>query len=305
MRRFFILFLFFVLLHIPAVAAVGGEVDGLTRHPARPRLVAIGDVHGDFDALRAALRLGGAIDEEDRWSGGELWVVQTGDFLDRGPGELLIIRLLSRLEKEAAEAGGRLIILNANHEIVNVDWIFRYATEEGFAVFRGMKGLDLDHPRVAALPEKKRHRAAAFMPGGPMARVLATRSIYAIVGDTVFVHGGLTQVHIAYGLERINAEMRDWMLGKSPDCPDVLKGRDAPVWMRDYSRTDGPADCEQLARALTMLGVERMVVGHTVQSRVNPACGGRVWRIDTGMSRHYGGPVEVLEITQDRVRALR
>jgi hypothetical protein len=49
-----------------------------------------------------------------------------------------------------------------------------------------------------------------------------------------------------------------------------------------------------------------MVVGHTVQEEgITSACGGRVWRIDTGMSSHYGGPLEVLQIEGDSVRVLR
>src|ERR1700733_10552472 len=43
------------------------------------RIVAIGDLHGDLDHTRRALRLAGAIDAGDRWTGGHLVVVQTGD----------------------------------------------------------------------------------------------------------------------------------------------------------------------------------------------------------------------------------
>ena len=58
-----------------------------TRFPAPPRLLAFGDVHGDLQATRQALRLAGAIDAHDRWVGGPLVVVQTGDQLDRGDDE--------------------------------------------------------------------------------------------------------------------------------------------------------------------------------------------------------------------------
>ena len=280
-------------------------IDALVRHPAPARLVAFGDIHGDFGALQRVLRLAGVTDAEDHWIGGTLWVVHTGDYLDRGDGELKIMQLLSKLKEEAALAGGRMIVLNANHEIINVDWVFRFVTDRGFASFDGMKGLGLTNPKVAAVLEHKRSRAAAFLPGGPMATRLAENPIYAIVGDTVFVHGGFSPAHVKYGIERINREMRDWMLGKAEACPQVLKGSKAPVWMRDYSRVDGPADCEMLSQTLTLLGVKRMVVGHTVQAHVNAACDGRIWRIDTGMSAHYGGPVEALEITSDGFRAIR
>ncbi len=49
-----------------------------------------------------------------------------------------------------------------------------------------------------------------------------------------------------------------------------------------------------------------MVVGHTVQRQgVNSACGRGVWRIDVGLSRYFGGPIQVLEIRGDDVTVLR
>src|SRR5689334_22177737 len=76
------------------------------RLPAPRRLVAVGDLHGDLGATRAALRAAGAIDERDRWAGGDLVVVQTGDVLDRGDDERAILELIARLESEARAAGG-------------------------------------------------------------------------------------------------------------------------------------------------------------------------------------------------------
>src|SRR5690242_9803231 len=67
-----------------ATASAAAKPIGL---PAPERLVAIGDLHGDLDATRAVLRLAGAIGDGDKWTGGKLVVVQTGDQLDRGDGE--------------------------------------------------------------------------------------------------------------------------------------------------------------------------------------------------------------------------
>jgi hypothetical protein len=40
-----------------------------------------------------------------------------------------------------------------------------------------------------------------------------------------------------------------------------------------------------------------MVVGHTVQDHgITSACDGTLWRIDVGLAKHYGGPIEVLEL---------
>lgn len=44
--------------------------------PSVPRLVAIGDLHGDMGKARRAFRIAGLIDERDRWVGGTTTVVQ-------------------------------------------------------------------------------------------------------------------------------------------------------------------------------------------------------------------------------------
>ena len=43
---------------------------------AVPRLVAIGDLHGDMQKARRAFRLGGLVDASDRWAGGTTTAVQ-------------------------------------------------------------------------------------------------------------------------------------------------------------------------------------------------------------------------------------
>ena len=60
---------------------------------------------------------------------------QVGDQLDRGDNEIEILYYLERLQKEAAAAGGALHVLNGNHETMNVDGRFRYATIPGLADF--------------------------------------------------------------------------------------------------------------------------------------------------------------------------
>jgi hypothetical protein len=56
-------------------------------------------------------------------------------------------------------------------------------------------------------------------------------------------------------------------------------------------------------RRAQMLGVARMVVGHTVQPRANAACDDQVWRIDVGMSSYYGVPMGI-EIVDGEVTVL-
>jgi hypothetical protein len=285
----------------PAAAAEPGcTLDPLpTRLPAAGRIVAIGDVHGDLAATLAALRLAGAVDDEGRWSGGELVLVQTGDILDRGDDEQAIIDLFERLQGEAATAGGRVVVLNGNHEFMNAAGDLRYVTAGGYRDFDDAPGAD-PAAAPAGIPAPARARVAALAPGGSYARVLAGRRTVAVVGDTLFVHGGITATY-AGQLDQINRTGRCWLEGGGPQ-PRWLGDPEGPVWTRAFS--SGDRACAALEAALEAAGVTRMVVGHTPQDHINAGCDGKVWRIDVGLASFYGGPIEVLELIGDRATVL-
>lgn len=254
----------------------------LAPNPARisrpRRAVAIGDLHGDLNATRAALRAAGAIDDRDAWIGGELVVVQLGDVLDRGDDESQVLELLDRLDKDARAAGGAVIMLLGNHEFMNAAQDFRYVTRDGATDFGG---------------DRKR----ALAPGGPWAKRLAHHDIIAIIGDTILSHAGVVG-DWAGNIERVNLSSRCWLDGQAggdSDPPPVLVSEDSPVWTRVWGM--GDADCALLDQVLAKVDAKRMVVAHTVQERgVTSACDGKLWRIDVGLSAFYGGPIEVLEL---------
>jgi hypothetical protein len=269
------------------------------------RIVAIGDLHGDLDATRAALRLAGAIDSLDRWIGADLVLVQTGDVLDRGDDEEAIIRLFERLAEEADAAGGAVHALNGNHELMNAYYDYRYVTDGGYADFEDVTVVETVDSLLATLEPEQRARAQALRPGGEFAGLLAERNIFLIIGNTLFTHGSVLPEHVDLGLDQMNGEIQAWLRNEAPQ-PEWIRGDRSPVWNRLYS--DGPdlAACDTLASVLDRLDVKRLVVGHTVQDAgITAYCGGRVWCIDVGMAEHYGGRPEALEIRGDAVRGLR
>ncbi len=265
------------------------------RHEQRGRLVALGDVHGDLDATRRALRLAGAIDESDQWIGGTLQLVQTGDILDRGDDEQAILDLFERITKEATAAGGAVYQLHGNHELMNAMGDFRYVTRGGFADFASEPPPE---------PLTKEARARAFFPGGSYAKKLAELDMVTVVGDSVFVHGGVLPRFVPE-LEKSNRDVRCFLLGGHEQPPPAVLDSEGPLWTRAFS-SDTP-NCSELEKTLSALGVKRMVVGHTPQlSGITSACDEKVWRIDTGMASYYQGPTEVLQIDADgKVSVLR
>lgn len=294
-----------------ATIALGGAcggpgVEGSGETEAVPeRIVAIGDIHGDLNAARAALRLAGAIDAEDHWIGGDLVVVQTGDILDRGDDEAAIFALFDRLGEEASQSGGAVHIINGNHELMNSYLDYRYVTEGGLTEFEGLGDTEADDSLLATLDPSERVRAAAFRPGGPLALRLAEQAVTVTIGNTLFTHAGILPEHVDLGLDRMEAEVQAWLRDEVPQ-PEWIRGDRGLVWNRVFSDLPNPDVCDTLDEVLDRLNLQRMVVGHTVQETgITSFCGGRVWCIDVGMAAHYGGRPEVLEIRGDVVRGLR
>ncbi len=255
------------------------------RHPGGPRIVAVGDVHGDLDALRQALRAASLINDQDRWIGAESILVQTGDILDRGDDEQEALDLLDAWRVQARAAGGDVVELLGNHEVMNVAGDLRYVTPGGFADFTDAPGVRADAADLVKYPAAMRARMAAFRPGGVYATRLAAHNVIGVVGDTAFVHGGLLPPHVDYGLAKLNDETAAWMTRRGP-LPELLNGKDSPLWTRALSTTDAPPDCAMVEATLEAAKVKRIVVGHTVQPQgITSACEGKVWRIDVGLAR--------------------
>ena len=116
----------------PTFQTVESTHEITTFYPASQRVVALGDVHGDSYALSTVLLNAGLINDEGAWVGEDSVLVQVGDVLDRGPDEAFCLSLLMRLQKEAREVGGDVIMLLGNHEVMNSDLDYRYVDPLGW-----------------------------------------------------------------------------------------------------------------------------------------------------------------------------
>jgi hypothetical protein len=267
--------------------------------------IAFGDVHGDYWALLKALKLAKVINEDLKWIGGKTHVVQVGDQLDRGAGERKILDLLERLRAEAHKVGGGVHPLVGNHETMNLDLDFRYVFPGGWKTFQDQYDPELEKNWIRKYPLKQRGRVMAFMPGGTYAKILGGHNIVQVIGDTLFVHGGISPKYAAYGINRINSEYRAWALGKGKR-PGFVSDSNGPLWSRAYSNEVNPKNCQDLGRTLKALKLKRMVVAHTVQRNgINSKCEGRVIRVDVGLSQYYGGNPQVLEIVGEKLKVVQ
>jgi len=295
-----------VLLFMPLLMAVAAEVPPRLEEAVPDtfegveRVVAVGDVHGDVEALMEVLRLAGLIDEEGRWSGGKAHLVQTGDIADRAPRTRDCYELLMRLEREALAAGGRVHVLLGNHEVMNMRGDLRYVTPEELASYADQSPTP-DAP--GARPGLAGHRVA-FGPEGRYGQWLRSRPGVLRIDGTLFMHGGLQPAVSARTLAELNRWVRqDLFAGSSSGGGTDPRG---PLWFRGYALEPEAQWNGGLTEVLQRFGAKRMVMGHTTTSdgRIGVRFGGRALFIDTGLSKGYGRHLAALEIRGDRLTAI-
>ena len=108
---------------------------GAARPVPAQRIIAVGDLHGDFQAWTEIATAAGLLGPDGHWAGGATTLVQLGDITDRGPDSLKIVRSLQQLQAEAPRARGQVIVVLGNHEAMNLIGDNRYTTPGEYAAF--------------------------------------------------------------------------------------------------------------------------------------------------------------------------
>lgn len=192
------------------------------------RIVAVGDLHGGYEAMLAILRAAGLIDESLRWRGEGACLIQLGDIVDRGPRSRDALDYLMALQRQDPE---HVTILLGNHEVMSIVGDLRYVTPGQFAAFapeeterERLKGWRVfrKSPEARKLGRRERRevferefppgwfaRRRAFSPDGRYGSWLLSRPVLFRKEATLFVHGGVTPQDAAVGIERLNREIID------------------------------------------------------------------------------------------------
>ncbi len=265
------------------------------------RIVAVGDVHGDYDQLVAVVKSAGLIDEQGNWTGGKTHLVQNGDMLDRGPDSRQALDLLMRLEKQAAEAGGQVHALIGNHEAMNIYGDLRYVSAGEFAAFRDENSearraaaFAKEHPADRAQWEKQHplgyleHRQQ-FSPGGYYGKWIVSHDAAIKINDSLFLHGGISEKYVSMKIREINQRVRDELKDPARLAGGIVTDTEGPLWYRGLAQGDSSLD-PLVEKIRKNFGVERIVLGHTyADAAITPRFGGKVILIDIGLSRVYDG----------------
>lgn len=245
-----------------------------------PKILAVSDIHGEYEALVELLKNAGVIDDELRWSWGEGHFVINGDVFDRGDKVTECLWLIHRLEREAREAGGRVQYVLGNHEMMVLRGDNRYVNQ------RYLDGIPL---------EARIEHEDLFGPDMEFGRWLRSKHAAVKINDIVFVHGGLSPDAVARELDlgEINELARHSIDVRSyeivfDDTLWFLTTSLGPFWYRGY-HGDRPeylaTTPEEVDQILDFYDASAIVVGHTERDHVESLYDGKVFGVDVPVDK--------------------
>lgn len=278
--------------------------------PDAPRIVVIGDVHGDLSRLTKVLLSLGIISRECKWVADppNTVVVQMGDQLDsasRVPpsmatewetggtsSDLDTVVFMDKLDRIAQASGGRVVSLLGNHELMNYLGDFTYVSNPSMIATGGELG-----------------RRAHFSAQGNVGAILARRNVVVRIGQLLFVHGGILPHHLEVvggDLRVINSLARKLFRRESLEpeemiaCQSLFIEPEGLLWTRRYADNGNPALEPMIQAVLASQGAQSIFVGHSTVSRVAPLFAGKLWLMDAMFSRSYGSEqYQVVDIRQN------
>ena len=165
----------------------------------------------------------------------------------------------------------------------------------------------------------------AWRPAGELGKWTIGNPAVVMIGGNLFVHGGISAAYAAMSrwmrsTGALPPRSRRAKSGRNrsstirwaavvPRAPDPREGRRRRAGRVDDGPCgDGAAPAPrpsieaEIDMVLKAYGARRIVIGHTpTLSGISVLHGGRLIRIDTGISQYYGGTLSWLEIAGDQV----
>ena len=261
--------------------------DILYEYPYPPKLIVIGDIHGDIKRFKNILLDANIINNNIEWIADppNTIVIQMGDQIDSANRDIDIkeweiladtemLYFTNLLDKLAQSKGGRLISIIGNHEFMNVIGNYSYVSQ---------KSINNNHIK----------RYEQFKPGGSLSSILSNRPIIVKIGNMLFSHAGITSNHInilnkySKDISYINRIWKKFVQTNTVLNEDrelfnsILSDDQGILWTRNLDEIDN------IKTLLKTLNCNHMFVGHTVVEGIKNI-EGVLWYTDTGISRSFG-----------------
>lgn len=219
---------------------------------SRSRLFVTSDPHGHRETLTAALRDAGLLTDRNDWAGTDARLFVLGDLLDRGRDGIGVVELMMKLQTQAEQSGGRVVVLLGNHEVLAL----------GMKAF-GTTDIDVDG--------HVRNFAVSWMRNGGQVRDqdlltdthldwLRGLPCMALVDDHLFMHSDtLEYVDWGESVDEVNDAVAETMRASDPAALWRVWSRLTSRYV--YTGEDGGYQAESM---LYRFGGRLLVHGHSI-----------------------------------------
>ena len=240
-------------------------------------IIAISDIEGGYKTFRDFLINSKVIDKNLNWTFGKGHLVLVGDFVDRGWSVTQVLWFIYKLEQDAIKHGGYVHFIIGNHELKNMQGDYG-ATAEKYLAVGNILG---------------KVQSEFYNPNSFLGKWMSSKNAIERINGNLFAHGGIHPdvADSKLTLDEINQVIQSnyykpYYPKKEKTIAQLLTSTKTGIcWYRGYFKDD--LTQEQVDRGLHKFKAKAIVVGHTLQSKVNKTYNGKVIGIDVFHPKDY------------------
>jgi hypothetical protein len=241
------------------------------------KILAISDIESGFKTFRNFLINNKVVDEKLNWTFGNGHLVLLGDFVDRDFSATQVLWFIYKLEVEAKQKGGTVHFILGNHELKNMQGNFDATSPKYY--------------HVASILRKQ--QTDLYSSHSFLGKWMSSKNTIEQINGILFTHGGLHPDLAGYktDLNEVNQIIRSNYY--KPFYPNSEKSLEQLLisshkgisWYRGYFKDD--LSQYTVEQGLNQFNATSIVVGHTLQSKVNRQYNGKVIGIDVKHPKDY------------------
>lgn len=241
------------------------------------KILAISDIESGFKTFRDFMIANKVIDEKLNWTFGSGHLVLLGDFVDRDFSTTQVLWFIYKLERDAKEKGGNVHFILGNHELKNMQGNFESTSPKYY--------------HVASILKKQ--QTDLYSTNSVLGKWMSSKNTIERINGILFTHGGIHPDLTNYktNLDEVNQIVRSNYYKPYFPNPEknieqlLISSHKGIAWYRGYFKDD--LTQAEVERGLNKFNAKSIVVGHTLQSKVNRQYNGKVIGIDVKHPKDY------------------
>lgn len=241
------------------------------------KILAISDIESGFKTFRDFLIINKVINEKLDWTFENGHLILLGDFVDRDFSTTQVLWFIYKLEQEAKQKGGTVHYILGNHELKNMQGNFESTSPKYYHVSSILK----------------KQQTELYSVNSFLGKWLSSKNTIEKINGILFTHGGIHPDLAKYktNLDEVNKIVRRNYYKPYYPNPEknieqlLISSHKGIAWYRGYFKDD--LSQEEVERGLKKFNAKSIVIGHTLQSKVNSQYNGKVIGIDVKHPKDY------------------